>query len=129
MNDEEWMSERLRQAGFQKVATFFEILHPTKLPRRMLNIDSIGIKGSTIFIFESSRTKLDTQEIKDIAERYFVFRLQRIALRASYSFTEIRVFHHNPQTQRLIEVNGSGRIIKTLTYTDTNKLVLILANR
>ena len=91
-----------------------------------IEIDAVCQKGRTVFVFECSRGPPDISQLK---ERFLLFRINRITLvnnNVFLPYNSIRVFYCNLKSQRLVEFDEKGRILKTSSYRNVGDLIEIL---
>ena len=103
----------------------FKIINPRNVSTEV-EIDNIGQKGKTLFVFEGSRGPPNISQLK---ERFFLFNFYKVNFITKnyfYPYSDIRVFYYNLKAQRLIEYNNKGINIKTFSYKNTIELIEIL---
>lgn len=70
-----------------------------------IEVDNVAWRRNTLLVFEGSQGRLDTAKIKQLKERFKLFRYNKLRLvndEGYPDFRHIRVFHYNLRFQRLI---------------------------
>lgn len=108
----------------------FQVYNPRN-PGTHVEIDNIGVKGTTLFIFEGSKGEPNISQLK---ERFFLFsniliKNQLIADNALLNYAEVRVFYYNLKTNTVAEYAKNGTRKETWKYDNRRtKLKDVLRN-
>ncbi|MBU2496584.1 MAG: hypothetical protein KJ767_00805 [Nanoarchaeota archaeon] len=128
MTDEDKFARILENSNCFSFSRYNYLIRHNIIPQTFIEIDNLAWKRNTLFVFEGSRGKF-TDKINQLKERFNLFRYNKFSLvqeEGLPTFQNIRVFYYNLKTQRLIEINESGKILCTFSYKDIQELIQIL---
>ena len=131
MADEEKFAGFIERSGAFLLNHYSYLIEHYAAPQSFVEVDNIAWKGSTLFIFEGSKGRLDTERINQLNERFKLFRFNRVSLineEGFPNFSRVRVFYYNLKSNRLIEIDERGVRISTTPYNNAEELINILRN-
>ena len=130
MADEERFAWLIERSGAFLLNRYSYLIEHYAAPQSFVEVDNIAWKGGTLFVFEGTRGKVDTEKIGQLRKRFNLFKFNRHILikKGFQNFNRVRVFHYNFKSQKLIEIDERGIIILTISYRDVGELINILRN-